>query len=264
MTTEEQKTILIVDDEETLTWSMSKNLSLNKRYKVICANSAEEALEILQKTGGVDLIVSDIKMQGKDGLQLLSEVKAKYPKVGFVIMTAYGSTEKRQEALEKGAIRYIEKPFMMNQVKEIINEVLSEMERLFLPLDENLKQEVKNNPKIQSLLANICDQEPKLISIKLAAQDGETISHAGSKTSHECFKIDHAVKIVSRVQAVSEKLNRGKLKEIVMSTDKYNIILHSLAESPFLLYTVFDKTLVMGKAILLINNLENQIKNLGV
>ncbi len=118
---EEQKTILLVDDEETLIWSMSKNLSLNKGYKVLSANSGEEALEILQKIGEVDLIVSDIKMQGKDGLQLLSEVKAKYPKTGFIIMTAYGSSQKRQEALEKGAIRYLEKPFMMDRVKGLIS-----------------------------------------------------------------------------------------------------------------------------------------------
>ena len=107
----DRKTILIVDDEETLTWSMSKNLSMRKQYKVICANSSEEALEILKQTTNINLIVSDIKMAGKSGLELLDEVKTHRPQIGFIAMTAYGSEENKRQTLEKGALRYIEKPF---------------------------------------------------------------------------------------------------------------------------------------------------------
>ncbi len=259
---EEQKTILLVDDEETLIWSMSKNLSLNKGYKVLSANSGEEALEILQKIGEVDLIVSDIKMQGKDGLQLLSEVKAKYPKTGFIIMTAYGSSQKRQEALEKGAIRYLEKPFMMDRVKGLIHEVLQQMDQLFQPLDEKLKEAVRNNQVLQELLLAKSNQLPELVSLKLASSDGECLLQAGNKVEQGDFKIIYAVKVLNRVQLLSEKIAAGPLHEIILSTEKYNIILRSLPDNPFLLYLVFAQTLLMGKAMLIIRQLEEQVKNL--
>jgi len=256
---EEQKTILLVDDEETLTWSMSKNLALNKNYKVLSANSGEEALEVLQKIGEVDLIVSDIKMQGKDGLQLLNEVKARYPKTGFIIMTAYGSSQKRQEALEKGAIRYLEKPFMMDRVKGVINEVLQEMEQLFQPLDEDLKEQVRNNQALQELLSAKSSQVPELVSLKLASSDGECLLQAGSKGEQKDFKILYAVKVLNRVQLLSKKIAAGPLQEITLSTEKYNIILHALPDSPFLLYLVFGQSLLMGKAMLLVRQLDEQI-----
>ena len=258
---EEQKTILIVDDEETLTWSMSKNLSLNKSYKVICANSGEEALEILQKTGGVDLIVSDIKMQGKDGLQLLSEVKARYPKAGFIIMTAYGNNEKRQEALGKGAIRYLEKPFMMDQVKAVISEVLEEMGDLFRPLDEKLKQKVKDNATLKELLLEKSRQVPELINLHLAALDGESLFNVGNRSVQRDFKVVYAVKVLKRVQLLSEKLAAGQLREVVICSGNYNVVLRPLAEG-LLLYMVFGREMVKGKAILIADRIERDINSL--
>ncbi len=262
MSPKEQKTILIVDDEETLTWSMSKNLSLNKEYKVICANSGEEALEILKKTGEINLIVSDIKMQGKDGIQLLSEVKALYPKTAFVIMTAYGSNEKRQEALGKGAVRYLEKPFMMEQVKEAIHDVLKNMDHLFQPVDNRLKEKIKNYQELYQLLLEKCRRVPELINIKLSATDAECLLEVGNSTLVENFKIIHAAKVITRIQTISKKINAGQPKEIIISNEKYNIILIYLEENPLFLYLVFDQAVVLGKAILTARQLKNEFQEL--
>ncbi|HIJ79801.1 MAG: response regulator [Desulfobulbaceae bacterium] len=120
------KKILIVDDEEDMIWSLQKNLNHESlKVDIITASSGEEALKILA-ANPVDLIITDIKMPGISGLELLVEVKNRYPKTGVIVMTAYPSPEYKNEALAKGGLHYIEKPFDINELRKIIKRVLKE------------------------------------------------------------------------------------------------------------------------------------------
>ena len=121
---EAQKKVLIVDDEEDLTWSLSKNLTRDKElYHLACVNSAEEALHVLAKTP-IDLVVSDIKMPGMSGLDLLLEIKKTYPKCQVIIMTAFGSADIQKEAVSRGSLYYIEKPFEVEDLRKIIHKAV--------------------------------------------------------------------------------------------------------------------------------------------
>ena len=115
-----KKTILIVDDEEDLTWSISKGIVKDRNVlEVICANSGNRALKILSEFK-VDLIITDLRMPGINGLQFLNEVKVRYPHIQIIVMTAYGSIEVK-EALERwGQTGYIEKPFEINDLRKLI------------------------------------------------------------------------------------------------------------------------------------------------
>jgi len=126
----EKKRILIVDDEEDLTWSISKKLAKDRdSIEVICANSGNCALEMLSKYR-VDLIVTDLRMPGVNGLQLLEEVRVRYPETNVIVMTAYGSVEVK-EALERwGRTGYIEKPFEMNDLRKLIFTFLEQKQEL--------------------------------------------------------------------------------------------------------------------------------------
>ncbi len=118
------KKMLIVDDEETLTYSLYQSFIVaNKEYEVITAASGEEASEKLVETT-FDLVITDIKMPGMDGLELLALIKSEYPSTEVIVMTAYGSPEKREEALQKGARFYIEKPFEIKEIKQLVMELL--------------------------------------------------------------------------------------------------------------------------------------------
>lgn len=118
------KKVLIVDDEETLTWSMSKSLSKDRdKYEVLVANNGKEALNQLKKNE-IDLIISDIRMPDINGLDLLVRVKKEYPKAKFLIMTAYGSSDVQKEANRRGAVIYIEKPFEINDIRKIIIDLI--------------------------------------------------------------------------------------------------------------------------------------------
>jgi DNA-binding NtrC family response regulator len=118
------KKMLIVDDEETLTYSLYQSFILSqKEYEVITAASGDEAREKLNDKE-FDLVITDIKMPGRDGLELLSLIKSKYPATEVIVMTAYGSPEKREEALQRGARFYIEKPFEIKEIKQLVMELL--------------------------------------------------------------------------------------------------------------------------------------------
>ena len=118
--TDVKKKILIVDDEEDLTWSISRKLQKDSRnFEIICANSGRQALEMLSENR-VDLMVTDLRMPGISGLRLLSEVKSKYPRTQVIIMTAYGSMEIKSIIDKWGQAGYIEKPFEINDLRSLI------------------------------------------------------------------------------------------------------------------------------------------------
>jgi DNA-binding response OmpR family regulator len=122
--TEGLKKVLIVDDEETLTWSMAKSLSKDRdKYEVIIANNGKEALSLLKKDK-IDLVISDIRMPDINGLDLLVRIKMEHPQTKVIIMTAYGSSDVQKEANRRGSLFYIEKPFEINDIRKIIIDLI--------------------------------------------------------------------------------------------------------------------------------------------
>lgn len=120
-----RKSILIVDDEEDLTWSISKTLARHdKDFTVTCAHNGDEAMAVLARQP-FDVVVSDIRMPGRDGLQLLHEINARYPRTKVIIMTAYGSHDTRAQIAAKGAAFYLEKPFEIRSLRKLIYEALN-------------------------------------------------------------------------------------------------------------------------------------------
>jgi YesN/AraC family two-component response regulator len=118
------KKVLIVDDEETLTWSMSKSLSKDKdKYEVIIANNGKEALTLL-RSNKIDLVISDIRMPDINGLDLLVKIKKDYPDTKVIIMTAYGSSDVQKEANRRGSLYYVEKPFEISDIRKIIIDLI--------------------------------------------------------------------------------------------------------------------------------------------
>ena len=118
------KKVLIVDDEETLTWSMAKSLSKDKdKYEVMIANNGREALGLLKK-GKIDLVISDIRMPDINGLDLLVRIKMEHPQTKVIIMTAYGFSDVQKEANRRGSLFYIEKPFEISDIRKIIIDLI--------------------------------------------------------------------------------------------------------------------------------------------
>ncbi len=117
---ERRKRVLIVDDEEDLTWTLQKKLSKDRDiFEVICVNSGREAIDVLNQIP-VDLVITDVRMPEVSGLDLLVQIKNLYPATKVIIMTAYGSSDVQKAANERGCLHYIEKPFEINSLRQLI------------------------------------------------------------------------------------------------------------------------------------------------
>jgi two-component system response regulator PilR (NtrC family) len=110
--------VLVVDDESLMRNLIFKILG-QEDYQVELAGSAEEALDSLSRKE-FQLVVSDIKMPGMNGIELLRKIKADHPQTGVVMMTAYGDTYTVREVLLSGAEEYITKPFKSRELNAAV------------------------------------------------------------------------------------------------------------------------------------------------
>ncbi len=116
--------ILIVDDEQSLRDLLSLALG-DEGWDVATASDGDAAAVALQ-TEPVDVVVSDIRMPGMDGLELLRHVTASAPDTAVILMTAHASTDAAIEALRLGAYDYVTKPFDMDELKISVRRALDE------------------------------------------------------------------------------------------------------------------------------------------
>ncbi len=116
--------ILVVDDEESTRTGLSKILD-KSGYKVLTAKDGVDALEKL-KEDPCDLVITDMKMPQMDGIKLLKEIKQTNPKVGVIIVTAYGEVDSYLEAMNLGAFEYLNKPIKVDELKRVITKTLAQ------------------------------------------------------------------------------------------------------------------------------------------
>jgi len=113
--------VLIVDDEEMMRDLLQRILSKGG-FEIHSASSGDEALKELA-TNQIDLIISDIKMPGMDGFELLKKIKSRYPDKCVVMMTAFGDTYTVKDALLLGADEYVTKPFKSHEITLVVERV---------------------------------------------------------------------------------------------------------------------------------------------
>jgi len=114
--------ILIVDDEVNSLKVLSASLK-NSKTEIDTARSAEEALELIKKKK-YSLVISDFKMKGMSGEQLLEKTKTLSPDLPFVLLTAHGTIELAVNAMRKGAYSYLTKPVNLNLLEPMVNDIL--------------------------------------------------------------------------------------------------------------------------------------------
>ncbi len=119
--------VLVVDDEQNIALGILKTLGQSPLYVAKHAPSGEAAVAELAKTP-YDLVITDIRMPGMSGIDLLRHIRANHADVGVIIMTAYGSTQVQEEASRRGSLLYIEKPFDFAQMQATIEDFFKRKE----------------------------------------------------------------------------------------------------------------------------------------
>jgi DNA-binding NtrC family response regulator len=142
--------VLIVEDEDLMRELLARILA-GENYRIQQASSGEEALKFLQEHP-VDLILTDLKLKGMNGLQLLSEARALDPEIVVIIMTAYASVETAVEAMRKGAYDYITKPFINDEIRVMLRRALNE--RHLSQENRHLKRELRERYRFENIIGN--------------------------------------------------------------------------------------------------------------
>ncbi|MBE2258077.1 MAG: nitrogen regulation protein NR(I) [Candidatus Accumulibacter sp.] len=120
------KPVWIVDDDKSIRWVLEKTLSREK-IPLQSFSSASEALAVLEGGGEPpQVLLSDIRMPGPSGLELLQVFRERFPTLPVIIMTAYSDLESAVSAFQGGAFEYLPKPFDVDQALELIRRAISE------------------------------------------------------------------------------------------------------------------------------------------
>jgi two-component system response regulator HupR/HoxA len=168
-TDKERNTVLFVDDEINILSSI-RRATMDEAFECVCANSGQEALEVLEKRA-VSVIVTDMRMPGMDGLTLLKAVREKYPKTVRIVLSGYTQVSQLLATVNHGDIfQFIPKPWKMEEellvvVRQAIEHYNLEVERD--NLREGLEQKNKAYQNIfRTMEQKLANEKKDLINLK--------------------------------------------------------------------------------------------------
>ena len=170
-----QPRILIIDDEPLMRISIADALKA-EGSQVKVAATGPEGVDFIKKEQ-FDIIVSDLRLPGLDGLQVLQTCREVSPRTGVIVITAHGSVETAVEAMKIGAYDYITKPFSMDELLLIVKRLVKMLELE----DENrsLREELGGRFSFKGILSKNDKMREVLETIKLVAPSESTILIVG-------------------------------------------------------------------------------------
>jgi two-component system response regulator PilR (NtrC family) len=167
--------ILIIDDEQSMRDFLSIMLK-KEGYDVVAAEAGTDALKAVQ-TEIFDLVISDVKMPGLDGIDVLRTVKESSPETVVIMITAYASAETAVEAMKLGAYDYITKPFKVDEIKLIIQKALEK--RHLRKENILLKREMGARPGFENFIGTSESMQKVFLLIRQVADTTSTVLIAG-------------------------------------------------------------------------------------
>lgn len=170
--------ILIVDDDKNTRDGLQR--ALQKHYDVKTAESADAALAVLAGATAVDVMLSDLRMPGTDGLGLLKRVSAQFPQTVSILLTAYGSVETAVEAMKQGAYDFLTKPINLDHLDMLVARALKsrELEKKVVTLESQLNEKfgmeniIGESPAMKQVFEIIQQTAPTQASVLIQGPSG--------------------------------------------------------------------------------------------
>jgi len=171
--------ILIVDDEKDMLALLRRMISEERDYEVAIENDPRRALERF-RAQPVELVMTDLKMPGMDGIALLEAVKALQPKTAVIVLTAHATIETAVEATQKGAFDYITKPFRQERILLTVDKAMQwqDMVRENLALRQALEEKegfaslVGASPVMRDIFERIRQVAPTMGTVLITGPSG--------------------------------------------------------------------------------------------
>lgn len=167
--------ILIVDDDKNTRDGLER--ALRHSFGVKLAESGEKALAILRE-GHIDLLLTDLRMPGMDGLALLRKIQGLYPNLICILLTAYGSVEIAVEAMKQGAYDFLTKPVNLEHLEMLIKRALHT--RAMEVENQRLQAQLDHKFGMENVLGNSAAMLPIFDTIRQAAPTQATILIRGA------------------------------------------------------------------------------------
>src|SRR5438132_660505 len=171
-------TVLIVDDETALAETMAEALE-RSGYDVVTANSGAEGLKLLERQEP-SVILTDLKMEGMDGLTLLRQAKNEFPDVEVVVITGHGDVQTAVEAMRAGAANYVQKPVGLDELRAMVDKAADHFRltrdnrQLKAQLDEKFGFEglIGSSPKFLDVINRVKSIAPTSATVLIQGETG--------------------------------------------------------------------------------------------
>jgi two-component system NtrC family response regulator len=210
--------ILIVEDEKAQR-EMLRDFLAREGHDVQTAQNGEEAIGIVREKA-LDLVIMDFKMPGKNGLEVLKEIKRINPEPEIVMVTAYGTIDTAVEAMKHGAADYITKPIELDELSIII-ERIGERKTLIRE-NEILRSQLKERGITQDQIVYKSEVISQLINLagRIAGSKASVLIEGESGTGKELFaRLIHSLSPRSRRMLIT--VNCGALAESIVESELF-------------------------------------------
>jgi len=205
-------TILVVDDELSMR-EFLKILLEKEGYQAVAASDGEKALKAIEMQE-FDLVISDIRMPGMGGLELLDAVKKVNPELPFIMITAFASPEDAVQAMRHGAYDYITKPFKLNEIKSIITCAIdghsSDPAHSLSQSRQDYANIIGDSPEMRNIFDQIDRIAPTHANVLIIGESG-TGKELVAQAIHQKSRMAHCNFVPITCNAIPESLFESEL-----------------------------------------------------
>ena len=210
-------TILTIDDEENIRDGLADNFEL-EGYEVKQAASGKEGLQLIEK-GDIDLVITDLRMDGISGQEVVNQVTSKYPGIPIIVLTGHGSIEDATAAIKKGAYDFLTKPLDLTHLNKIVKNALQGRE-LALQKTQLLK-ELNNFKTLDKMVGKSAELRKVSETISKVAPSKATVLITGESGVGKELVADEIHNLSNRKDKPFVKVHCAALSESLLESELF-------------------------------------------
>ncbi|MCI5697231.1 MAG: sigma-54 dependent transcriptional regulator [Spirochaetia bacterium] len=210
-------TLLIIDDEKNIREGLGANFEM-EGYNVKLAENGQQGLEFISK-GDIDLVITDLRMPGISGEEVLRKVTTETPGIPVIVLTGHGSIDSAVDAMRNGAYDFLTKPLNLDQLTMIVKRALEARE---LSLQhKQLKKEVENDMAFDKMIGKSAEMQKVFEMIKKVASSKASVLITGESGVGKEVVADAIHKLSPRKDHQCIKVHCAALSETLLESELF-------------------------------------------